>query len=172
MGHRSPCFSSPHDQCNLVAMTTPARSPQTIDPNRDLLRHTLATLAYRGGKAVRDAPAGFSDFHGGEGLRTSGPILAHIGDLFDWALSIAMGRQKWQNSTPPPWEQEVTRFFRLIASRLRLQHSGLYSLSPAWQVSSCFNSGHGIEITPQCDRGPNVPESAPRPCKWLASGLV
>ena len=26
---------------------------------RDFLRHTAATLAYRGGKAVRDAPAGF-----------------------------------------------------------------------------------------------------------------
>lgn len=92
-------------------MTTPAASRQTIDPNRDLLRPTLATLAYRGGKAVRNAPAGFSDFHGGEELRMSGQILAHIGDLFDWALSIAMGRQKWQNSTLPMWEQEVTRFF-------------------------------------------------------------
>jgi hypothetical protein len=76
-----------------------------------LLRHTLATLAYRGGKAVRNAPAGFSDFRGGEELRTSGQILAHIGNLFDWALSIATGRQKWQNSTLPTWEQEVTRFF-------------------------------------------------------------
>ena len=91
-------------------MTKPDPSP-AVDPKGELLRHTLATLAYRGGKAVRNAPAGFADFHGGKGLRTPGQILAHIGDLFDWALSIAIGQQKWQNSTPQPWEQEVSRFF-------------------------------------------------------------
>jgi len=95
-------------------MTTPAASLQTIDPKRELLRHTLATLAYRGGKAVRNAPAGFSDFRGGEGLRTPGQILGHVGDLFDWALSIAMGQQRWHNSTPLAWEQEVTRFFTAL----------------------------------------------------------
>jgi hypothetical protein len=95
-------------------MTTPAASPQTNDPKRELLRHTLATLAYRGGKAVRNAPAGFADFDGGEGLRTPGQILAHVGDLLDWALSIAIGQQKWQNSTPLGWKQEVTRFFTAL----------------------------------------------------------
>jgi hypothetical protein len=95
-------------------MMTSAASVQTIDPRRELLRHTLATIAYRGGKAVRNAPAGFADFHGGEGLRTPGQILAHIGDLFDWALSIAMGQQKWQNSSPRAWEQEVARFFTAL----------------------------------------------------------
>lgn len=94
-------------------MTNPTDS-DAVDPKRDLLRHTLATLAYRGGKALRDAPAGFADFHGGEGLRTPGQILAHVGDLFDWALSMAMGQQKWQNSTPLPWEHEVARFFATV----------------------------------------------------------
>jgi hypothetical protein len=95
------------------AKTTPKNS-RTADPKRQLLRHTLATLAYRGGKAVRNAPAGFSDLRGGEGLRTPGQILAHMGDLFDWALSIAMGQQKWRSSTPLPWEQEVERFFAAL----------------------------------------------------------
>lgn len=81
------------------------------DAQRELLRHTLATLAYRGCKAVRNAPAGFADFHSGTGLRTPGEILAHMGDLFDWASSIAMGQQTWSNSKPLPWEQEVERFF-------------------------------------------------------------
>jgi hypothetical protein len=81
------------------------------DPARELLRHTVATVAYRGGKAVRGAPAGFADFHAGEGLRTPGQILAHVGDLFDWALSIAMGQQKWSNSPPLAWDEEVQRFF-------------------------------------------------------------
>ena len=56
------------------------------DANRELLRHTLATLAYRGGKAVRNAPDGFAEFRAGDNVRTLVQILAHIGDLFDWGL--------------------------------------------------------------------------------------
>jgi hypothetical protein len=89
-------------------------SASNSDPKRDLLRHTLATLAYRGGKAVRNAPDGFANFHAAEGLRTPGQILAHVGDLFDWALSIAMGQQKWFNSEPLPWDQETKRFFAVL----------------------------------------------------------
>jgi len=94
-------------------MTERANS-HSADPTRELFRHTLATLAYRGGKAVRNAPAGFADFRGGEGLRTPGQILAHMGDLLDWALSIAVGQQKWQDSKPLPWEREVERFFAAL----------------------------------------------------------
>lgn len=84
------------------------------DPKRELLRHTLATIAYRGEKAVRQAPVNFSSFQPGEGVRTPGQILAHVGDLFDWALSIAEGHQKWHDSKPGPWEQEVERFFAAL----------------------------------------------------------
>jgi hypothetical protein len=92
----------------------PAHSASAADPKRELLRHTLATVAYRGGKAVRQAPQGFADFQAGEGVRTAAQILAHIGDLFDWALSIAQGKQKWHDSKPLPWEQEVERFFAAL----------------------------------------------------------
>lgn len=73
----------------------------------ELLRHTLATLAYRGGKTVRNAPEGFADFNGGG--RAPGKILAHIGDLIDWGLSMADGSRKWHDSQPLPWEQEGNR---------------------------------------------------------------
>ena len=98
-------------------MHTPTDSdsdPKREDPKRELLRHAVATVAYRGAKALRNAPAGFADFHAGEGLRTPGQILAHIGDLYDWALSIARGQQKWQNSEPLPWDREVERFFAAL----------------------------------------------------------
>jgi hypothetical protein len=83
-------------------------------PKRELLRHTLATLAYRGGKALRNAPTGFAEFQAGEGVRTPGQILAHLGDLLDWGLSIAMGQRTWRDSKPLQWEQEVARFFVAI----------------------------------------------------------
>ncbi len=60
----------------------------TSDAKREMLRHTLATIAYRGGKAIRDAPEGFAAFRCGSSSRSAGEILAHIGDLLDWALSI------------------------------------------------------------------------------------
>lgn len=78
---------------------------------RQFLRHAVATLAYRGGKAIASPPDGFSSFQINETSRTPGQILAHIGDLLDWALSIAQGDQKWSNSNPQSWEDDVTRFF-------------------------------------------------------------
>ncbi len=81
---------------------------------RQLLRHNVATVAYRGGKAIRNAPAGFADFKNSETTRTPVAILAHIGDLYDWALSIAEGREKWTSAVPQPWEQESVRFFAVL----------------------------------------------------------
>jgi hypothetical protein len=84
------------------------------ESSRQLLRHTLATLAYRAGKTVRDAPESFAMFSTGEKGRTPADILAHMGDLFDWALSIAKGKQQWHNSTPLPWTREAERFFKSL----------------------------------------------------------
>ena len=86
------------------------------DPKRDLLRHSVATLAYRGGKAVRNAPAGFADFRGCATGRSAGQVLAHVGDLLDWALSIAEGKQTWRNSEPLSWDKESARFFDALKS--------------------------------------------------------
>ena len=80
-----------------------------------LLRHTLATLAYRGGKAVRGAPDSFGAFHLAATSRTPVQILAHIGDLLDWALSLARGAEAWHESPPRAWPDEVSRFFDALA---------------------------------------------------------
>jgi hypothetical protein len=87
-----------------------------MDDKRAFLRHTLATVAYRGGKAVRNAPASFATFAIGDPPKTPAQILAHVGDLFDWALSIAKGQQAWFNSTPLEWNAEVARFHATLAA--------------------------------------------------------
>ena len=87
-----------------------------MDPKRELLRHIVATIAYRGGKAVRGAPPSFATFAVGDTTRTPARILAHIGDLFDWALTIAKGKQAWQDSTPLAWDLEVARFFGTLGA--------------------------------------------------------
>lgn len=82
----------------------------TVDDKRELLRHTVATLAYRGSKAVSNAPAGFDEFSADDKTRTPVQILAHIGDLLDWAVGLAKGEYVFHESTPLPWEQEIARF--------------------------------------------------------------
>jgi hypothetical protein len=86
------------------------------DSKRAMLRHTVATLAYRGAKAIRGAPDSFAAFGSSDTKRTPGRILAHIGDLLDWALSIARGDETWNNSDPLPWQEEVARFHRALES--------------------------------------------------------
>jgi hypothetical protein len=87
----------------------------TPDPAREALRHTLATLAYRGGKAVADVPDGFADFRIGGSTRTPGEILAHIGDLLGWAHHLASGAERWPGEPPVPWSEQAARFFAELA---------------------------------------------------------
>lgn len=82
----------------------------STDPKRDMLRHTLATIAYRGGKMLRDTPVTFGDFQACEDVRRPRQILAHIGDLMEWALCMAQGKQHWRASEPMSWEKERLRF--------------------------------------------------------------
>jgi len=85
--------------------------------NGDLsLRHAVATLAYRAAKALRDAPAEFSGFRAGQGSRSAGEILAHMGDLLDWALSLARGKERWRNSKPRSWSEDTQRFFAALTA--------------------------------------------------------
>jgi DinB family protein len=79
-----------------------------------MLRHALATLAYRAAKALRDAPPEFSGFAPAPGSRTAGQILAHMGDLMDWGASIARGQQAWKDSPVQAWDADVQRFFAAL----------------------------------------------------------
>src|SRR5512138_2674445 len=87
-----------------------------IRTQRQMLRHTIATLAYRGGKAVQDSPEGFAAFQINDTTRTPGKILSHICDLLDWGLSLAKGKQVWTDSVERGWDEEVARFFDGLAA--------------------------------------------------------
>ncbi|MFZ0799070.1 MAG: hypothetical protein WCA13_04820 [Terriglobales bacterium] len=82
--------------------------------SRTFLRHTLATLAYRGGKAIRNAGPNFADYSPAETSRTPARVLAHIGDLMDWGLAMSEGRREWKDSLPLAWEKECERFFTAL----------------------------------------------------------
>ena len=114
-----------------------------MSDQRTLLRHTLATLAYRGGKAIRNAPASFADYGAPDNSRTPVKILAHIGDLMDWGLSMADGRRQWHDSAPLEWQKECERFFATLkkfddylASTSRCKRPWKNSFKDRWPMRS------------------------------------
>jgi len=88
--------------------TTPADTP------RSLLRHAVATVRYRGNKVLRETGPEFAGFRIAESVRTPAELLAHIGDLFDWALRLSHGTPQWTEATPLAWDQEIARFHRAL----------------------------------------------------------
>lgn len=86
-----------------------------VSTERTSLRHTLATLAYRGAKATRGAPPEFASFKASPTSRTPLEILEHIGDLMVWALSMAREKHPYVQATPLPWDDQVRRFHASMA---------------------------------------------------------
>ena len=91
-----------------------SEAPAVTDATRLLLRHAVATIAYRGSKALREAPDGFSTFTCGSGCRPAGAVLAHIGDLLEWALAMAQGKREWHDAKSRSWNDEVNRFHHAL----------------------------------------------------------
>jgi hypothetical protein len=82
------------------------------DPARQLLRHTVAALAYRAARALDGAPDHFAGYAAAGRMPVQ--ILAHMGDLFAWALSISVGNEQWGTAQPRPWADEEARFFSAL----------------------------------------------------------
>ena len=87
-----------------------------LESKISMLRHTVATLAYRGGKTLRGVTAECASFRAAPDIRTPAEILAHIGDLLDWALVMADGKFEWHDSAPVPWEEGTARFHDALAA--------------------------------------------------------
>src|SRR4029079_9608630 len=64
---------------------------------------------------MREAPPGFAKFRAAPESRSAGEILAHMGDLFDWACALVEGRSFWSDSTARAWPAEGERFFAALA---------------------------------------------------------
>jgi hypothetical protein len=82
----------------------------------DFLRHTLATLAYRAEKALRDPPPGFEAFRPAPQCRPALAIVAHMGDLMQWGERMTHGERRWETAPQPSWDAAVDRFFRALAA--------------------------------------------------------
>jgi hypothetical protein len=108
------------------------------------LRHALATLAYRAGKAVRETPGAFGQYRVTPDSNAPVEILAHMGDLMDWVLRTAQGAPSWTRAKPLRWEQEIARFF----AALRALDDYLASGAPIrWEPGRLFQGGIADALT-------------------------
>jgi hypothetical protein len=115
------------------------------DPvTRLFLRHALATLAYRAGKTVRGTPESYASYKSAPESPSPNQILAHMGDLMDWALTMANGSPKWTNARPLPWNQEIDRFFTAVQRFDDYLESGL---PIAWDPARIFQGGIADALT-------------------------
>jgi hypothetical protein len=80
----------------------------------ELVRHTVATLAYRAEKVLRDPPEGFADYRLSPSSRTPLEILEHLGDLVEWADRMARGEYRWEPAPAGSWAGASDRFFRSL----------------------------------------------------------
>lgn len=87
-----------------------------MNDEHTVLRHMLATIAYRGGKVLRDAPEGFGAVSAGPGSRAAVQILAHMADLFAWALALSEGEHRWSDTDSDDWDAQIERFYAGLAA--------------------------------------------------------
>jgi len=78
---------------------------------RQLLRHTLATLAYRSAKVLRDFPEDSVETRVSPATRTPLELLSHLGDLMEWAEGLARGDHRWRAAPSSSWAEARERFF-------------------------------------------------------------
>ncbi len=88
----------------------------TLDPARTTLRQMAATLAYRAAKVLRDAPPEFGQHAFGDATRRPVKIVAHMGDLMTWGVSMTRGGYEWKPAGGDDWKTEVDRFFAGLAA--------------------------------------------------------
>ena len=91
--------------------TDPTSGVLAIDAARPVLRHLVATLAYRAAKVLRDAPSSFATRAFGDSTRRPVLIVAHLADLMAWAITLAQGQYVWKAEGGDDWDTEVRRFF-------------------------------------------------------------
>lgn len=80
----------------------------------EVLRHFLASIAYRATKAVKDAPETYPDLYVGKGVRTPLRILHHITGVLTYAHSF-FEHHDTTRSDVKSWDAEVGEFYNILS---------------------------------------------------------
>jgi len=103
----------------------------TTDPARALLRHTVATLAYRAEKVLRDPPEHFASTRLSPASRTPLEIVSHLGDLMEWAERMARDEYRWAPGAPADWRAACDRLFAGIRALDEALAESTFAVHPA-----------------------------------------
>jgi len=79
-----------------------------------MLRHAIAVVRHRAGKALAGVPPEFGAFAAGAGVKTPGELVAHLAELFAWVLELANGTGRWRRLEVLGWEADVARFWEKL----------------------------------------------------------
>ncbi|MCA8953413.1 MAG: hypothetical protein KDE27_28125 [Planctomycetes bacterium] len=99
----------------MVLSPRTAKSRPQSDGHR-LVRHIVATLAYRAGKALRRYPVALRERRIGATTRTPLELLSHLGDLVEWGERMARGEKRWAPAPIANWRAGEARFFAGLAA--------------------------------------------------------
>lgn len=84
-----------------------------VDEKRRMLRHFLATLAYRTQKGLKGAPSDFPEFRAAPGVRTPHELLRHMTSVLGYARTHFIGGT-YRPHILPRFEDEVARFHGVL----------------------------------------------------------
>ena len=98
-----------------------------MDAQRALLKHFLATIAYRTQKALRGAPDSFADFRAGANVRTPHELVWHMTGVLGYARTFFEGGI-WQPEKLATFGQKIQRLHQVLQDLghlLETEHSSL-----------------------------------------------
>jgi hypothetical protein len=96
-----------------------------MTPERRLLQHELAALAYRAQKALRGAPASFASFSAGPQVRTPAEIVRHMTSVLGYARTFFVGGSFPRHLDPlPTFAAEIGRFHETLEALSRELEAG------------------------------------------------
>ncbi|UCD96060.1 MAG: hypothetical protein JSV35_06085 [Candidatus Bathyarchaeota archaeon] len=85
-----------------------------MSDKNEILRHFLAAIAYRGTKAIKNAPRPYSDVHVGKGVRTPRELLHHITGVLTYAHSF-FAHYETTHFQLKSWDAEVEAFYDVLS---------------------------------------------------------
>lgn len=95
-----------------------------MDPQRALLKHFLAAIAYRTQKALRGAPESFAEFRAGANVRTPQELVRHMTGVLGYARTFLLGGV-WRPEPLPTLAEEIARFHQTLEDLGRLFEEGV-----------------------------------------------
>jgi len=89
-------------------------APVNLPPDTTrILRHLVATIAYRASRSLRNVPEGFESVRLDDTAMSAGELILHMTNVMAFALATVRQTDRLQHRALA-WPQEVTRFYSLL----------------------------------------------------------